>query len=302
MLDCGNSGTSMRVLSGVLAGRPFLSILSGDASLNQRPMRRVVEPLRAMGALLDGRADGTLAPLVIRGGELHGVRHELPVASAQVKSALMLAGLQADGVTEIVSPAVSRDHSERMLAALGVPIEVDGLCVRVRPGAPEPFELEIPGDPSSAAFFVVGALHRRPGPISSRSRSVSVEPDAARFRRSAAPDGCRHRRSSRALRPAAANRSATMRACARAHSSATTIAGDEMPSNVQDEVPALAIAAAFADGVTEVRNAGELAAKESNRIGVVAPGHAVRARAWRWRRALDGLVIREQASPGLRAR
>jgi 3-phosphoshikimate 1-carboxyvinyltransferase len=134
VLDCGNSGTSMRVLSGVLAGRPFLSILAGDASLNQRPMRRVVEPLRAMGATVDGRADGEYAPLAIRGGGLTGRRHDLPVASAQVKSALMMAGLQAAGVTEIVSPAPSRDHSERMLAALGVPVEVDGCVVRVRAG------------------------------------------------------------------------------------------------------------------------------------------------------------------------
>ena len=121
VLDCENSGTTMRVLAGVLAGRPFLSVLTGDASLRQRPMARVVEPLRAMGAHVDGRDDGDAAPLVIRGGALHGVRHELPVASAQVKSALVLAGLQADGATEIVSPGRSRDHTERMLGALGAP-------------------------------------------------------------------------------------------------------------------------------------------------------------------------------------
>ncbi len=110
-----------------------------------------------MGAEIDGRDDGALAPLVIRGKPLRGVRHELPIASAQVKSALLLAGLQADGTTEVVSPALSRDHTERMLRALGAPLEADGLTVRVRRGAPQAFELDVPGDPSSAAFFAVAA-------------------------------------------------------------------------------------------------------------------------------------------------
>jgi 3-phosphoshikimate 1-carboxyvinyltransferase len=157
-LDCANSGTTMRVLAGALAGRPFLSVLTGDASLHQRPMRRVTEPLRAMGAHVDGRDDGAYAPLAIRGAALRGMRHDLTVPSAQVKSSLMLAGLQADGATEIVSPAPSRDHTERMLAALGVRVEVEARRVRVEAGAPEPFELDVPGDPSSAAFFVVAAL------------------------------------------------------------------------------------------------------------------------------------------------
>ena len=157
VLDCGNSGTTMRILSGLLAGRPFLSVLTGDASLRERPMARVGEPLRAMGARFDGRDGGARAPLVIRGGDLGGRRHELAVASAQVKSALVLAGLQARGFTEIVSPAITRDHTERMLAARGAPITVDGLTVRVEPGAVDPSDFEVPGDPSSAAFFVVAA-------------------------------------------------------------------------------------------------------------------------------------------------
>ncbi len=135
VIDCGNSGTTMRMLCGLVAGRSFLSILAGDESLSQRPMRRVVAPLRLMGARLDGRADGDLAPLTVRGGALQGVRHELAVASGQVKTALVLAGLQADGQTEIVEPAPSRDHTERMLDALGAPIErVDERILRVRGG------------------------------------------------------------------------------------------------------------------------------------------------------------------------
>jgi 3-phosphoshikimate 1-carboxyvinyltransferase len=284
VLDCGNSGTTMRVLSGALAGRPFLSVLTGDSSLRQRPMRRVSEPLRAMGARVDGRADGAFAPLVIRGGDLHGMRHELPVASAQVKSALMLAGLQADGTTEIVSPAISRDHSERMLGALGVPVDVEGRTVRVQVGAPEPFQLEVPGDPSSAAFFVVAALITPGSDLT--IESLSLNPTRLGFvdvlRRMGAdidiePSGERCGEPVGELRVRAGSLVATV------------IEGDEIP-NVQDEIPALAVAAAFADGVTEVRDAAELALKETNRIGALHQelselGLAVETRA-------DGLVIR----------
>ena len=158
VVDCGNSGTTIRLLSGLLAGRPFLSVLTGDDSLVRRPKGRVVAPLRAMGAQLDGRADGTLPPLIVRGGGLVGATHLLTVASAQVKTALLLAGLQADGTTEISEPAPSRDHTERMLAALGAPItRVDERAVRVTAGAPRPFDFDVPGDPSSAAFWVVAA-------------------------------------------------------------------------------------------------------------------------------------------------
>jgi 3-phosphoshikimate 1-carboxyvinyltransferase len=284
VLDCGNSGTTMRVLSGVLAGRPFLSLLTGDSSLRQRPMRRVVEPLRAMGATIDGRDDATHAPLTIRGGALHGMRHELPVASAQVKSALMLAGLQAEGVTEIVSPALSRDHSERMLAALGVPVEVVGTTVRVRAGAPAALQLEIPGDPSSAAFFVVGALITPGSDLV--IESLSLNPTRLGF-----VDVLQRMGGDIEITPTEERcgepvgdlrvRASTLEA--------TVIEGDEIP-NVQDEVPALAVAAAFADGVTEVRDAQELTAKESNRIGTLHQelsefGLAVEKRA-------DGLAIR----------
>jgi 3-phosphoshikimate 1-carboxyvinyltransferase len=284
VLDCGNSGTSMRVLSGALAGRPFLSILTGDSSLRSRPMRRVSEPLRAMGAHVDGRADGAFAPLAIRGAPLHGMRHELAVASAQVKSALMMAGLQASGTTEIVSPAPSRDHSERMLAALGVPVEVDGLCVSVRAGAPQPFQLEVPGDPSSAAFFVVGALITPGSDLT--IESMSLNPTRLGF-----VDVLRRMGGDIEIEPTG-ERCGEPVGELRVRSSAltaTTIEGDEIP-NVQDEIPILAVAAAFADGVTEVRDAAELTNKESNRIGAVHQelsemGLAVETRP-------DGLAIR----------
>jgi len=143
VIDCGNSGTTMRMLAGVLAGRPFLSVLSGDSSLQGRPMGRVARPLRALGARVDGRADGELAPLVIRGGGLTARRIELDVVSAQVKTAVILAGLQAQGATEVVEPAPSRDHTERMLEALRAPVtHVDDRTTRVETGAPTPFELD----------------------------------------------------------------------------------------------------------------------------------------------------------------
>jgi 3-phosphoshikimate 1-carboxyvinyltransferase len=263
VLDCANSGTAMRLLSGVLAGRPFLSVLTGDASLNQRPMLRVTEPLRAMGARIDGRDDGEHAPLAIRGAQLRGMRHEPAMASAQVKTALMLAGLQAVGTTEIVSPAPTRDHSERMLRALGVPVEVDGCLVRVGAGAPAPFTLEVPGDPSSSAFFVVAALITPGSDLT--IEAVSLNPTRLGF-----VDVLRRMGGDIRLDPGEERcgepvGSIRVRASAL---TATTIAGDEIP-NVQDEIPVLAVAAAFADGVTDVRDAAELSVKESNRIVTV---------------------------------
>jgi 3-phosphoshikimate 1-carboxyvinyltransferase len=263
VVDCGNSGTTMRVLSGALAGRPFLSVLTGDASLRARPMRRVGNPLRAMGASFDGRDGGEHAPIVIRGGALRGMVHELPVASAQVKSALILAGLQASGTTEVVSPAPTRDHTERMLGALGAPVEAKGLCVHVSAGEPSPLELYVPGDPSSAAFFVVAALITPGSDVV--LEHVSLNPTRLGFvevlRRMGA-DIVTAEQGVECGEPVGELRVQA------SELTGTSIAGDEIP-NVQDEVPALAVAAAFADGVTEIRDAAELTVKESNRIGTV---------------------------------
>ena len=157
-LDVGNSGTSMRLLAGVLAGQPFDAVLVGDASLMKRPMRRVTEPLTLMGAEI-ATSDAGTAPLVIHGRPLHGMDYTLPVASAQLKSALLFAGLFADGTTRITETGVSRDHSERMLKAMGAQISQNGLAIEVAPlSSPlKPFEIFIPNDPSSAFFFAVAA-------------------------------------------------------------------------------------------------------------------------------------------------
>lgn len=264
VVDCGNSGTTIRVLTGALAGRPFCTVLTGDASLRRRPMARVADPLRAMGARIDGRDGGSRAPLVVRGGALTGRRHELTVASAQVKSAILLAGLQAEGPTEVHEPLRSRDHTERMLRALGVPVEVDGTVVRIGAGVPEPCSIAVPGDPSSAAFFAVAAAITPgsefvcPGLAGNPTRIGFV----AVLRRMGAdidfvPTGevCGEPVGELRVRGSALR--------------ATVIEGAEIPA-VIDEIPALAVAAAFADGVTEIRDAAELRVKESDRITTVA--------------------------------
>jgi 3-phosphoshikimate 1-carboxyvinyltransferase len=284
VVDCANSGTSMRVLTGLLAGRLFLSVLDGDESLRRRPMARVVDPLRTMGAVIDARANGTLAPIVVRGGALTGRRHAPSVASAQVKSALVLAGLQATGTTEIVEPIASRDHTERMLAALGAPVTTADGTVRVESGAPAAFDLDVPGDPSSAAFFIVAACITPGSEIT--LEGVALNPSRIAFvdvlRRMGA-DVAVEQHEVRVGEPVG---DITVRA---APLHGTTIAGDEMPS-VQDEIPALAVAAAFADGVTDIRDAAELRVKESDRIGTVQQelgqlGIAAESRP-------DGLLIR----------
>ena len=265
VLDCGNSGTSIRTTTGMLAGRPFLAVLSGDESLRARPMRRIVEPLRAMGAHVDGRADGSLPPLVVRGGDLLGCTHVLAVASAQVKTALVLAGLQGSGTTEIVEPAPSRDHTERMLAALGAPVVVaEPGVVRVTAGAPAAFDLDVPGDPSSAAFWCVAAAITPGSEIT--LVGVGLNPTRIAF-----VDVLRRMGASLELVQTGESLGEPV-GDIRVMSGplhASAISGDEIPL-VQDEIPVLAVAAAFAEGVTEVHDAGELRVKESDRIATVA--------------------------------
>ena len=262
VLDCGNSATTMRLLSGLLAGRPFLSVLTGDASLVERPMARIAQPLRAMGARIDGRNDGERAPLVIRGGALTGRHTRLSVASGQVKTALVLAGFQASGITEITEPGPSRDHTERMLGATGAPIErTDDHTVRVRAGAPDPFDVEVPGDPSSAAFLVVAALITPGSDLV--LEDVLLNPGRIAFvevlqRMGATIDVDEH--DVRLGEPVGDLR-------IRAGSLVGTVV--DCHEAIIDEVPALAIAAAFADGVTEFRGAAEMRVKETDRIATL---------------------------------
>jgi 3-phosphoshikimate 1-carboxyvinyltransferase len=262
VIDCGNSGTTMRTVSGLLAGRPFLSVLTGDASLLSRPMGRVVRPLRTLGARVDGRADGELAPLVIRGGDLVGRLCDLDVATAQVKTAIVVAGLQASGITEVVEPASSRDHTERMLMALGAPVtQIDDRTTRIEQGAPNPFELDVPGDPSSAALFAVAACITPGSAIV--IEDVCLNPRRLGFVDVLARMGARiesEQTEERLGEPVG------RLAVEAAPLVGTSITPDE---GMIDEIPVLAVAAAFADGVTEISGIAELRVKESDRINTI---------------------------------
>ena len=262
VIDCGNSGTTMRTVSGLLAGRPFLSVLTGDASLLSRPMGRVVQPLRSLGARVDGRADGELAPLVIRGGDLVGRSCNLDVATAQVKTAIVLAGLQARGLTEVVEPAQSRDHTERMLMALGAPVtQIGDRTTRIEQGAPEPFELVVPGDPSSAALFAVAACITPGSAIV--IEDVCLNPRRLGFVDVLARMGARIESEQTEERLGEPVGRLVVEA---APLVGTTITPDE---GMIDEIPVLAVAAAFADGVTEISGIAELRVKESDRINTI---------------------------------
>lgn len=265
VLDCGNSGTTMRLLLGILAGQPLFAVLTGDDSLRRRPMGRVAGPLRRMGAAIDGRRGGDLAPLAVRGGNLRPGEFTLPVASAQLKSALLLAGLAAPGVTAVTEPSRSRDHTERMLRHFGVPVRVEGATAVVAGPAPlTARDVDVPGDISSAAFFLVaGAIV--PGSRVTL-RGVGVNPTRAgiieALRAMGAEIGL--------LNP----REAAGEPVADIEVSSSALRGIQVGGalipRLIDEIPALAVAAAFAEGVTEIRDAGELRIKESDRLAALA--------------------------------
>jgi 3-phosphoshikimate 1-carboxyvinyltransferase len=266
LIDCGNSGTTARLLTGILAGQGFVSVLTGDASLRSRPMGRVIEPLVRMGARIVGRQGGTRAPLTIVGGPLAGIDYESPVSSAQVKSALLLAGLVADGETIVREPGPSRDHTERMLAFMGAEVRRDGRAgVAVRGGSRLTGRtFAVPGDISSATFLVVAALVTPGSELLLRdvglnpTRTGALDALAAMgghievvARRDDGPEpvGDLRVRASR-LRGA-------------------EIAGDLVVRAI-DELPALAVAAAVAEGITVIRDARELRVKETDRIASMA--------------------------------
>ena len=265
VLDAGNSGTCLRLLAGVLAGRPFLSILSGDASLRRRPIRRIVEPLAAMGARLDARAGGQYPPLAIRGGELRGITWQSPVASAQVKSAILLAGLQASGETSVAEPALSRDHTERMLAAFGVPVHREGTRVTV-PGRAQlrATSVVVPGDMSSAAFFVVAAAARPGAEVS--LHGVGVNPTRAGILEALEAMGARVEVAQPRIEAGEPVGDLSVRG---AVLRGIRITPRQIPGLI-DEIPILAVAAALAEGETVIEGAGELRVKEVDRLAALA--------------------------------
>lgn len=289
VIDAGNSGTTMRLVAGVCSTITGVTVLTGDASLRRRPMARIARPLRRMGATIDGRRGGELPPLIVRGGSLQGCALETEVASAQVKSALLLAALSAQGITSVTEPRLSRDHTERMLQAAGVELERSQNTVTVAGGqSPAPLELRIPGDISSAIFLLVAATLIPGSDLT--ILDVGLNPT-----RSGALEVLRRmgaRLDVEVLREECGEPVGSVRA--RASSlEGVAIRGEEIPSLI-DEIPALAIAAAHAEGETNVTGASELRVKESDRIAALVAGlGALGARA----RALpDGMVVEGPAS------
>lgn len=266
VLDCVGSGTTMRLLTGLLGGQPFLSVLTGNAALSRRPMERVAIPLRRMGATVLGRQGGKLPPLAISGGDLHGIDYTMPVASAQVKSGILLAGLYADSPTTVREPAPSRDHSERMLRALGVTVHSRDTVITIEPPhAPlAPFDISVPADISSAAFPIVAAC------IVAGS-AVTVEDVGVNPTRTGILDALLRMGAHIGLdeQPPAGSEPVAHIHTQAAPLRATTISGDEIPRLI-DEAPILAVAATQAQGVTIVRDAAELRVKESDRIASLA--------------------------------
>ena len=265
VIDAGNSGTTLRIGAGILAAQPFLSVVTGDRYLRRRPMKRIAEPLTRMGASIAGRQGNTLPPLCIRGGKLSGLRYEMPVASAQVKSALLLAGLYAAGPTTVISPLPSRDHTERMLSSMGARIEKRGNEVTVHPADRLlPLSLDVPGDVSSAAFFLVLAACV-PG-AQLRIEGVGVNPLRTGVITVLRKMGADIRMEF--LRENGGEPVADL-VVRGGELAGTEIPPEEIPSLI-DEVPALCVAAALANGRTVVRGAAELRVKESDRIGAMA--------------------------------
>jgi len=264
VLNVGNSGTTIRLMSGILAGQKFFSTVTGDASIRKRPMGRVAEPLRQMGARIWGRNKGSLAPLAIQGGELSPINFASPVASAQVKSSILLAGLYANGQTIVSEPQKSRDHSERMLAYLGADLEVADLAVKIT-GNPqlEGREVFVPGDISSAAYFMVAAAVTPGADI--RINRVGINPT-----RTGIIDVLRKMGATiQILNEQLLNEEPVGDILVKGGELRGIVIDGEIIPRLIDEIPVITVAAAMAQGETLIRDAGELKVKETNRIATV---------------------------------
>jgi len=265
ILDVGNSGTTTRLMLGILAGVPFHTSLIGDESIAKRPMSRVTVPLRSMGAKIDGREHGQYTPLSTRGGALKAIHYHSPVASAQVKSAILLAGLHAEGTTKVTEPFTSRDHTERMLRAFGVDVEVDGTTVSIEGGQSlRGTDVYVPGDISSAAFFLVA------GAIVPNSRivlkNVGLNPTRTGIIDVLQQMGARLTISNERIQNGEPIGDLTIET---SQLKGIEIGGDVIPRLI-DEIPVIALLATQANGKTVIKDAEELKVKETNRIDTVA--------------------------------
>lgn len=283
-LDVGNSGTTTRLMSGILVAQSFTSLVDGDASIRKRPMKRIITPLTQMGASITSLNQNDCAPLRIEGKPLHGIHYQSPVASAQVKSAILLAGLYADGETSVTEPYVSRNHTELMFEAFGVPVHREGTTVTIRPiDSLNAQKILVPGDISSAAYFLVAGL------ITPNSelviRNVGINPT-----RDGILDVCRAMGADITLE-CVSDTIGEPTADIRVRTSAlhsTVIEGAVIPKLI-DELPIIAVLACFAEGTTVIRDAQELKVKESNRIDVMV--HSLSAMGADIEATDDGMII-----------
>ena len=264
LLDVGNSGTTIRLLLGILAGRPFHSSLIGDDSIGKRPMTRVTEPLKTMGAQIDGRKNGEFTPLSMRGGSLQPIQYKMPVASAQVKSALILAGLQADGESIIIEKAESRDHTERMIRKFGGQVQTDNRMIKVKGGQKLiASDILVPGDISSAAFFLVAGAIVPDSEIV--LKNVGLNPTRTGIIEIMNKMGANleiDQNDADSFEPAGDITIKTSKL------RGTVIEGDVIPRLI-DEIPIIALLATQAEGKTIIKDAAELKVKETNRIDTV---------------------------------
>ena len=267
VLDCGNSGTTTRLISGILCGQDFDVTLTGDESICKRPMKRIMEPLAMMGARITSIKDNGCAPLLIKGGQIHGIHYDSRVASAQVKSAIMLAGLYADSPTSVTEPYVSRNHSELMLRLFGAQVSTEGTTAVIKPaGELHGNQVMVPGDISSAAYFIAGGLMVPGSEV--LIRNVGINPTRDGILRV-----CRDMGAHIELLNAGSGTGEPTADILVRHGSlhGTVIGGSLIPSLI-DELPVIAAMACFAEGETVIRDAGELKVKESNRIAVMVQG------------------------------
>lgn len=263
ILDVGNSGTTTRLISGILAGQTFTSELDGDDSIRTRPMKRIMTPLASMGADITSRLDNGCAPLIIHGRPLHAAHYDSPVASAQVKSCVLLAGMYADGITSVTEPFLSRNHTEIMLNYFGAEITSEGTTASIRP---EPVlegrDIQVPGDISSAAYFIAAGLLTPGSEI--LLKNVGINPTRAGIIKV-----CMDMGADITLLNESTEGEPTADLLIRTSSlKGTTIAGSIIPTLI-DEIPMVAVMAAFAEGTTIIRDAQELKVKESDRIAVM---------------------------------
>ena len=261
ILDAGNSGTTTRLMSGILAGQSFVSILDGDSSLCSRPMGRIIKPLRAMGGVIESVNGNDCAPLRISPSRLKGIHYESPVSSAQVKSCILLAGLYADGITTVSEPFLSRDHTERMLRSFGADIKSEGTtCSVVPPEDLHAFDINVPGDISSAAYWIAAASITPGSEI--LIRSVGINPTRSGIIQAALAMGA----DLTVLDKKTDGPEPVADIIVRTSSLHGTVIGGELIPTLIDELPVIAVMAAFAEGTTTIKDAAELRVKESDRI------------------------------------